>query len=260
MSVLHISESINIREVYADNLVEEFKLISGIVDDYPLIGMDTEFPGVPISGEVTHDFGYHKLRSNVDSLKLIQVGLTFSDDKGNLPSYGIWQFNFREFNPAKDLSVQSSIELLCKSGINFDKNMEKGIDAGRFGELLMSSGAVLNDKMHWITFQGSYDYGFLLKILTGKNLPQSQEGFFDLLEKFFPVRYDVKHLMKCTNTLHGGLSGLARTLNLMRVGVAHQAGSDSLLTSAAFIKIRDNYFNGTVDTYSGVVYGLEIVK
>jgi hypothetical protein len=32
------------------------------------------------------------------------------------------------------------------------QNEQRGIDAFRFGELLMTSGVVLNDEIRWITF------------------------------------------------------------------------------------------------------------
>lgn len=41
----------------------------------------------------------HACRLNVDMLKLIQLGLTFTDADGNLPRINgelcVWQFNFR---------------------------------------------------------------------------------------------------------------------------------------------------------------------
>lgn len=267
MSVIHKSDSIEIREVWADNLDEEIELIREIVDDYPFIAMDTEFPGVVIrpvgNFKNSNEFHYQTLRDNVDLLKLIQLGLTFSDDEGNLPTLGtdkhcIWQFNFREFNPNEDVAALDSIELLRQSGIDFLKNNEKGIDVSRFGELLMSSGIVLNSNMHWITFHSGYDFGYLLKILTCKKLPEKQEGFFTLINVFFPVLYDIKHLMKFSNSLHGGLSKLAELLDVERVGISHQAGSDSLLTSSAFMKMKEKFFNGAVEKYAGVLYGLGV--
>ncbi len=37
---------LRVREVFADNLDEEFKLIRDAVEDYPFVAMDTEFPGM----------------------------------------------------------------------------------------------------------------------------------------------------------------------------------------------------------------------
>ena len=95
------------------------------------------------------EFHYHTLRCNVDMLKLIQLGLTFTDTKGNLPcvsgQFYIWQFNFREFNLKEDMYARDSIELLKQSGIDFAALELNGIDVRRFGELLMVSDVVLNN-------------------------------------------------------------------------------------------------------------------
>jgi CCR4-NOT transcription complex subunit 7/8 len=45
-----------------------------------------------------------------------------------------------------------SIDLLTKSGIDFVAHEARGIDPFRFGELLMSSGVVLNEDVTWVTF------------------------------------------------------------------------------------------------------------
>ncbi|CAL5327586.1 unnamed protein product [Camellia sinensis] len=267
MSVLPKSDSIQIRDVWNDNLEEEFGLIRELVDDFPYIAMDTEFPGIvlrPLGNfKNNNDYHYQTLKDNVDMLKLIQLGLTFSDEEGNLPTCGdgkycIWQFNFREFNVNEDVFANDSIELLRQSGIDFKKNNEKGIDAQLFGELLMSSGIVLNDNVYWVTFHSGYDFGYLLKLLTCHDLPETQAGFFALIDMYFPVVYDIKHLMKFCNSLHGGLNKLAELLEVERVGVCHQAGSDSLLTACTFRKLKENFFSGSLEKYAGVLYGLGV--
>ncbi|KAB1218790.1 hypothetical protein CJ030_MR3G026670 [Morella rubra] len=259
-------ETIQIREVWAGNLETEFALIRDIVDDFPYVAMDTEFPGVVLRpvGDFTstNEFNYQILKDNVDVLKLIQLGLTFSDECGNLPTCGTeqhftWQFNFREFDPNSDVFANDSIELLRQSGIDFTKNNERGVGAVRFGELLMSSGVVLNDNVHWVTFHSGHDFGYLLKLLTCQNLPDTQVEFFNLINMYFPTVYDIKHLMKFCNGLHGGLNKVAELLEVERVGVSHQAGSDSLLTSGVFWKLMDKFY-GSLGKYAGVLYGLGV--
>jgi hypothetical protein len=39
-------EVLRVREVWADNLEAEMSIIESIVEDYPFLAMDTEFPGV----------------------------------------------------------------------------------------------------------------------------------------------------------------------------------------------------------------------
>jgi CCR4-NOT transcription complex subunit 7/8 len=58
----------------------------------------------------------------VDLLKLIQLGITFTDSKGGLkPGVCTWQFNLK-FDLEQDMFAQDSIDLLQRSGIEFDKH------------------------------------------------------------------------------------------------------------------------------------------
>ncbi|KAK8660696.1 hypothetical protein V6N13_051611 [Hibiscus sabdariffa] len=84
----------------------------------------------------------------------------------------------------------------------------------------MSSDIVSNDVVHWATFHSGYDFGHLLKLFTCRNLPDTQTGFSDLINMCFPMVYDIKHTMKFCNNLHGGLSKLAKLLEVERVGFA----------------------------------------
>ncbi|KAL3745509.1 hypothetical protein ACJRO7_014595 [Eucalyptus globulus] len=262
-------ESLVIREVWNHNLEEEFALIGEIVDKFNYVAVDAEFPGVvfrlPSLENIKNmsDYNYQTMKSNVDKLKLIQLGLTFLDDEGNLPTCGtdkycIWQFNFRGFDVTKDEFDGGSIEWLHERGIDFKKNNEKGVEAERFGELLMSSGIALNDGVNWVTFHGKYNFGFLLKLLTCRSLPDTLVGFYGLIKMYFPLVYDVKHMMKFCDGLHCNLNKLAELLDVERLGVCHQAGSDSLLVACAFQKLKDCFFNGSAVKYAGALYGLGI--
>ncbi|KAL9231972.1 hypothetical protein vseg_007127 [Gypsophila vaccaria] len=267
MSFVNESDSIRIREVYQGNLEKEFDMIREIVDEYLYVAMDTEFPGTVLSPirnfKTANEKTFRTLKDNVGLLKIIQLGLTFFNDDGGLPTCGtdkycIWQFNFREFNLNEDVYAKDSIELLQRCGIDFEKNSEKGIDAKRFGELLMSSGVVLNHNVFWVTFHSGYDFGYLIKLLTCRNIPDTQEEFFELINMYFPTIYDIKHLMQFKDNLHGGLNKLGDILGLKRVGVSHQAGSDSLPTSCAFRKLKHVYFGGSVEKYAGVLFNLGV--
>lgn len=64
------------------------------------------------------------------------------------------------------MHAQDSLDLLRTSGIDFDYIRREGVAVKDFAELLMCSGVVLNEDIKWITFHGSYDFGYLLKVLT----------------------------------------------------------------------------------------------
>jgi CCR4-NOT transcription complex subunit 7/8 len=200
---------------------------------------------------------YQTLRCNVDLLKIIQLGLTFADRDGTFPATCTWQFNFT-FNLSEDMYAQDSIDLLKNSGIDFHKFERDGINVHDFGELLITSGLVLNDDIKWISFHSGYDFGYLLKLLTCNALPAEEADFFLMMKLYFPAIYDIKYLMKSCRSLRGGLNDLAEDLAVARYGPQHQAGSDSLLTAATFFKLRELFFEDSIDDdkYLGVLYGL----
>ena len=180
------SSKVNIVEVYADNFIEEIKRISGYLEEYNYIGMDTEFPGIVYSVNYTEDFYYNALKLNVDSLKLIQLGITLCNERGEYPnSISTWQFNLK-FDYKKDQIASNSFTMLCNCGIDFEKLKNKGIDYNKFAEYLTISGLVLNPDVHWISFHGSYDFAYMLRLLLNKDLPDTEKDFTNELIEYFP--------------------------------------------------------------------------
>lgn len=125
-----------------------------------------------------------------------------------------------------------------------------------------------------------YDFGYFIKLLTALSLPTTEEAFFEKLQKWFPVSYDMKTMMRAIKGLKGGLQDVADDLGVnvsipspvrvhcvahtlpllkvMRIGPPHQAGSDSLLTASTFFKMRELYFRDMSDCgeFNGKLYGL----
>ncbi|KAK4158421.1 ribonuclease H-like domain-containing protein [Chaetomidium leptoderma] len=293
-----------IREVWKHNLHEEMANLRDLVDRYPYIAMDTEFPGVvarPMGGfRGKSDYHYQCLRTNVDLLRVIQIGIALFNEDGEQPPARpsstdsadlrrtgnqaplpyAWQFNFK-FSLKEDMYNQTSIESLQQAGIDFALLERDGIDPHEFASLLIPSGLVCFDDIRWISFHGGYDFGYLTKLLFCRCLPCDEVEFDQIMKLYFPSTYDVKHLMKHAIKLHNsgmlapsdptaieimqkfeqksGLEHIAETLKLKRVGSAHQAGSDSLLTGRVFFELRKRIFGGEIaDDHIGKVWGLGI--
>jgi CCR4-NOT transcription complex subunit 7/8 len=253
---------ITIRQVYATNFFSEMAILRELLPVYNYVAMDTEFPGVvarPMTNyRNANEYQYALIKANADKLKLIQLGLFLCDEQGNcLPDYCCWQFNF-QFDTNTDQYAQDSLDLLIKSGIDFDKLSKYGIPFKLFGSSLLTSGLLLNKKIHWLSFHSTYDFAYLARIFTNAPLPLLHSTFTQLLKLYCPLLYDIKYLMRCCDNLTGGLEKIGQLLKVHRTGQMHQAGSDSMLTAAVFFKIRHIYFDGVIneDKFAGIIYGL----
>lgn len=263
----NLTNTIIIHDVWANNLDEEFSQIREIVDEYRHVALDVKFPGPVIRRVGTFDspadYRYQTLCTNVELLHPIRITLAFFvDAPGDLSCSPcvVWKFNFREFDiGAHDIANPEAVELLRRCGVDFVKHREQGIRACDFGERLMSSGAVLlGSDVEWITFDGGYVIAFLLRILTGRRLPETREEFSELVKTFFPTLYDVKHLTTFCDDLDGGLVDVAKKLGVENIGVRDQAGCDSSLTARVFTRMKQRYFDGSIEQYCLWLHGLDL--
>lgn len=246
-------------DVYEENFTSEIKRIGKYLKQYSYIGMDTEFPGIvyPCTSN-SPDFYYQYIKTNVDKLNLIQLGITLTNSKGERPpNTSTWQFNLK-FDKEKEKHSTESISLLENCGINFFRTKNEGIPYDLFGEYLTISGMVLNENLTWISFNGLSDFAYLLKALTGDALPDTVDEFLNLMKIFFPTAYDIKYLINENETYKGGLNKIAKELNIERHGEVHQAGSDSLVTSQVFLKLIENNSINKTDLNLGknILYGI----
>lgn len=259
-----MSDNSGIKDVWAHNLEEEMAKISELIDDYPYIAMDTEFPGVIVkplhSFPTKEDYTYQLTRLNVDFLKIIQIGITLGDGKGGFPKpINTWQFNFK-FNIETDMHTKEAIELLQQSGIDFKRFYNEGISVFDFTQLAYTSGLVMNDRITYLAFHAPSDFAYLLKMLTCKPLPTDKEEFAVQLNILFPHFYDLKFISgDVKDVMSVGLQALATELGVTRIGPQHQAGSDALVTLLTFTALMDRFFDGNLDQekYENKIYGLD---
>ena len=84
--------------------------------------------------------------------------------------------------------------------------------------------------------------------------------FYKFLSIFFPNVYDLKSFSsEFLPNFEGGLNRLSDILGVTRIGTNHQAGSDSLVTSKVFFKMKENnpQFNSIVQHYNLEIYGFK---
>jgi CCR4-NOT transcription complex subunit 7/8 len=57
-----------------------------------------------------------------------------------------------------------------------------GILMEDLGELLTTSGLLVDARITWITFHSCFDFGYLIKAIMCGNLPEEEKDFFQLCE------------------------------------------------------------------------------
>lgn len=255
----------SIRNVWRSNLEEEMSIIRQLIKQFNYVAMDTEFPGVvakPIGNfKSQSSFAYQQLRFNVDILNIIQLGISLSDENGRRPEpVHTWQFNFH-FDMSGDMYSQESIDLLVSAKIDFEDHLEMGINHREFGCLMITSGLVMSENIVWISFHSSYDFAYLIKILTGNLMQEREEDFYRFMSAWFPTFYDFKYMIQATDYVRKGLQEISNDLGVYREGTAHQAGSDALLTSLAFFKALEVFVRKEdLKNMMNKLYGIEYVQ
>ncbi|CAN8295312.1 unnamed protein product [Cochlearia groenlandica] len=244
-------------KVWRRNIDEAMVQFGLCLKRFPLIAFDTEYPGVIHRTYIdsSEEERYSAMKANVESTKLIQCGFTLFNADGEIG--GTWEFNFSNFGDPSDTRNEVSMEFLKRHGLDLNKIRRDGVDMfgyAFFPKLL----SLFHSQRHFefVTFQGAYDIAYFLCILCKGKLPETSREFASQVEKVFGDVYDLKVMAGHCQGLgeHLGLSKLAKILNIGRVGRAHHAGSDSLMTARVFIRFKQLYVISK--SYKGILYGI----
>jgi len=125
--------------------------------------------------------------------------------------------------------------LLESAGIDFDEHRDKGIAPHLFSKLFRKSELVFNNRVAWVSYNGRFDFAYLIQLVDMLPLPTSEASFVSKCTQSLRRFYDVKLLVSERHSLHHHLSqegiGLPQK--------AHQAGSDSISTLKLFYRVHD---------------------
>ncbi|OLL26934.1 Poly(A) ribonuclease pop2 [Neolecta irregularis DAH-3] len=255
-----------VREVWSQNLETELATIRNLIDWFPVVFLSMEHPGVvarPIGAfKSTLEYHYQTVRVNADILRIVRLGLTFSDQDGNVPQdCSTWQFNFK-FSREIDMIHQTQADTLIKSGVDFQKHEEWGIDVEQFGELLISSGLILLDEVRWVAHHALYDFAYLLKSMTLKPLPIFETEFMELCSLFFPKMWDVLTIYQSllpTQSSKTGVQFIWDDLQMPRWQIPPSSSMTSFAIYQLFFELKLR-LNGQVndDKFNGNIWGLNV--
>jgi CCR4-NOT transcription complex subunit 7/8 len=250
-------EGHTIRDVWAWNFDQEFDALLAAVANSSgtsaVLALDMEFPGFLREERRTDAQAqrYQALRENVDFMWPIQLGVAVSSASGTLK--GAWTFNLR-FDAEKDHSSPSGMAFLRRVGVNFARHRGEGIPPAMIGRRLASSSLVgwHRQAPWWLTFSGSYDLGFLLKLLScGRPLPGEASSFDKALSVVCPWRHELRDQLP-----KGSLEALGKQHGIIRRGQAHTAGSDALLTLELFMQLEYTAYLQKDADWSGMPTGM----
>ncbi|CAK0829131.1 unnamed protein product [Prorocentrum cordatum] len=208
-----------------------------------ILSLCVDFPALCCSDARSEEASrqYKELRATVDDHWPLQAGMVVSTSDGLIPK-GVWNYNFF-FDEEVHKHNESSLSTLRVSGVDVARHKLEGIDAVAFGQNLGNSVLVgqYGCTPWWLTFSGSYHFGFLLKVLTkGRPLPEEVGSFLGAAPSVFcPLRYDLREQLPWDS-----LDALAGRHGVQRHGPHWQAGSNALLSLELYMRITPGLWGG----------------
>ncbi|PWZ40856.1 putative CCR4-associated factor 1 9 [Zea mays] len=219
---------LQIRTVMAENMNSELNMIGSLLPLFPCITFDVEYAGTlhrsSAATRIAPSKQYALVKKNVDAVPIVMLGITLSNEYGNLPLTAdgegrlfqlAWEVTFSDFDPRRDRHAPESVTFLRSQGVCLDKARARGVSSAAFAAKLAAilSATPRPNELTWAAFGGAYDFAYMLKILTGgQPLPETWHEFMAQTHallgggRVFDAKYMAEH---CERTDLGGL-GLRR--------------------------------------------------
>ncbi|RLM69405.1 hypothetical protein C2845_PM17G13920 [Panicum miliaceum] len=275
---------LSIQLVTAANYEAELETIGALLRRFPVIAIDTEYPGTvhrsPAGlreGDLTPDERYALVKANVDELPVVRLGITLCDAGGNVPLVAgagdgrplqqrAWEFIFSDFDPLRDRHAPASVAFLRSRGVDFRLAREGGVRSPAFAARLAAvlAPARLRGDLAWAAFGGAYDFAYMVKMLSGgQPLPGTWHEFMAQAKALLGGRvFDGKYMAEHSgrpDLCGGGLRRVAARLGVPLPNLAPPclAGPKSHTACGIYIAMRRHFwdhdhgacFDGLIDGF-----------
>ncbi|KAF8666005.1 hypothetical protein HU200_054094 [Digitaria exilis] len=257
---------LTVTKVTAANLETELRVIAILLRRYPIIVIDTEYPGTVHrppprrrESDLSHGERYALVKANVDELPIVQLGITLCDAEGKLPlamdAYGrtvepIWEFTFSDFDMRHGRYAQESVAFLVSQGVDFDGARRDGVSSAVFATKFAAVVAPtrVRGDLTWVAFGGAYDFAYLVKMLSGSQpLPETLHEFMVWTRNLLGGRlFDAKYMAEHSGRADLCIGGLRRMASRLGTPVLDQeppclAGPKSHTTCRVYTAIRRHF-------------------
>lgn len=220
-----------VREVWSWNFEDEFAALLELLASGQdiVLSFDAQFSDCCCDAVwcAPRDEQYEVICNNLDYLQPDQIGVAIAGSGGLI--LDSWNFNLR--NQSETYTGNNK-----QTSLQGTPPVHDGVDvaelAARIVDSRLADGSV---SMCWVTFAGAYDFGYLLKMLTGRPLPRTILEFDDTVDKLCPWHYQLAELVP-TNSLPNLASEFGFPIEDSLDG-SGRAGENALVTLQIFIAL-----------------------
>lgn len=249
-----------IRSVWLENCEEELgALLSVVRQGRVMIAIDMEFAstaGKQKCPKTTAEW-YDNIHGLVNGGDILQFGIAVSFDTSSNPQAAhVCEINLM-FDVKRRSYNEGTIKFLKAAEHDLDAHNTHGVLPARLANWILHEFDRLYDQeITWVVFQGDADVGFLLKLL-GNMMPDTRLEYLQRHNCSLPQLYDVRVLARILTGGHvKGLSSVATSLKVNRIGKEHSSGSDALLTLDCFLELRRLLPGDKMHQYRGITHGI----